>query len=203
MSEYATLMKVGTTSIVLDLIEDGILLKDVELRDPLEALKSISRDQSWKWIVRRKGGDTIKAVDLQRLYLAAAQEHYAGRDDQTDYVLGEWENVSRRPGERPLSAGRQARLGRQAQDDGRLHGGRKRRGKWGDDILHSLDLEYHNVNPETSLYYGLEQAGMIAARHHRPPHLRGDHDRPRQHPRPRPRHRHQQTAAKRLPRLRH
>ena len=33
--------------------------------------------------------------------------------------------------------------------------------QWGDDILHSLDLEYHNVNPETSLYYGLEQAGMM------------------------------------------
>ena len=33
--------------------------------------------------------------------------------------------------------------------------------KWGDDILHSLDLEYHNVNPETGLYYGLEQAGLI------------------------------------------
>ena len=33
--------------------------------------------------------------------------------------------------------------------------------KWGDDILHSLDLEYHNVNSETGLYYGLEQAGLI------------------------------------------
>ena len=33
--------------------------------------------------------------------------------------------------------------------------------QWGDDILHSLDLEYHNVNPETSLYYGLEQSGAI------------------------------------------
>jgi len=32
---------------------------------------------------------------------------------------------------------------------------------WGDDILHSLDLEYHNINPQTGLYYGLEQAGLM------------------------------------------
>ena len=33
--------------------------------------------------------------------------------------------------------------------------------KWGDDVLHSLDLEYHNVNPESGLYYCLEQEGSI------------------------------------------
>jgi proteasome accessory factor A len=32
---------------------------------------------------------------------------------------------------------------------------------WDDDVLHSLDLEYHNVNPETGLYYGLEQDGLM------------------------------------------
>src|SRR5208282_3003450 len=44
MSEYATLMKIGTTSLVLDLIEDEVPLKDVALYNPLEALKSVSRD---------------------------------------------------------------------------------------------------------------------------------------------------------------
>jgi proteasome accessory factor A len=32
---------------------------------------------------------------------------------------------------------------------------------WGDDILHSLDLEYHNINPRTGLYYGLEEIGAM------------------------------------------
>ncbi len=160
MSEYATLMKVGTTSLVLDLIEDGILLPNVELRDPLEALKSVSRDPSWKWLVRRKGGDSIKAVDLQRLYLAAAQEHYAGRDAQTDMVLAEWQVCLDTLEKDPwLMADRLDWVAKRkmmddymAEEDGV---------QWGDDILHSLDLEYHNVNSETGLYYGLEQAGLV------------------------------------------
>lgn len=160
MSEYSTLLKVGTTSIVLDLIEDGILLQEAEIADPLEALKSVSRDQTWKWNIRRKRGGTIRAVDLQRLYLAAAKEHYAGRDEQTDYVLAEWEATLDQLERDPMKladridwvAKRKLMEDFMAAEPGV---------DWGDDILHSLDLEYHNVNPETGLYYGLEQAGMI------------------------------------------
>src|SRR5205823_5194932 len=32
---------------------------------------------------------------------------------------------------------------------------------WRDDVMQSLDLEYHNINPETGLHAGLEQAGQI------------------------------------------
>jgi proteasome accessory factor A len=161
MSEYATLMKVGTTSLVLDLIEDGVPLRDVELRDSLEALKSISRDPSWRWIVRRKDGGTISAVDLQRIYLSAAQANYAGRDEQTDYVLKQWEFCLNALERDPyLLADKLDWVAKRKMmedfidaEDGAV--------KWGDDILHSLDLEYHNVNPDTGLYYGLEQAGMV------------------------------------------
>ena len=161
MSEYATLLKIGTTSIVLDLIEDGILLQEVELRDPLEALKQVSRDQSWKWLVRRKDGTSIGAIDLQRMYLKAAQERYTGRDEQTDYVLTEWakclDALERDPYELADKLDWVAKR-KMMEDFIEDSGGSV---KWGDDILHSLDLEYHNVNPETSLYYGLEQSGAI------------------------------------------
>ena len=64
MSEYATLLKIGTTSLVLDLIEDGLLPQDLEITDPLEALKTVSRDPKWKWNVRRKrGGMYVGHVD--------------------------------------------------------------------------------------------------------------------------------------------
>ena len=161
MSEYATLLKVGTTSIVLDLIEENILLRDVELRDPLETLKSVSRDPTWKWVVKRKEGGTMRAVDLQRLYLDAAKERYTGRDEQTDYVLVEWEKCLDLLEKDPYLlvdkldwvAKRKLMEDYIESENGSV--------KWGDDILHSLDLEYHNVNPDTSLYYGLEQAGLI------------------------------------------
>ena len=146
-----------------------------------KTLKSVSRDQTWKWIVRRKGGESIKAVDLQRMYLKAAQERYTGRDEQTDYVLGEWEScldaLERDPyllaDKLDWVAKRKMMEDYIESEDGAV--------QWGDDILHSLDLEYHNVNPETGLYYGLEQAGMIQAGNYGPAHLRGNHDAAGQH----------------------
>jgi len=161
MSEYATLLKIGTTSLVLDLIEDEVPMPDVALYNPLDALKSVSRDPDWKWVIRRKEGDTIGAVDLQRFYLKAAKEHYAGRDAQTDMVLREWEicldALERNPYE---LADRLDWVAKRKMlddfieaEDGNV--------KWGDDVLHSLDLEYHNVNPESGLYYCLEQEGSI------------------------------------------
>ncbi|HEY3332827.1 MAG TPA: proteasome accessory factor PafA2 family protein [Capsulimonadaceae bacterium] len=160
MSEYATLMKVGTTSIVLDLIESGIPLGDTELADPLEALKTVSRDPSWKWTVRLKDGSTIGAVDLQRIYLARAIENFKGRDEQTDYVLAEWEDTLNKLETDPMqlvdkldwvAKRKMIEDYMEAEPDVR----------WGDDILHSIDLEYHNVDPATGLYYGLEQSGLI------------------------------------------
>ena len=162
MSEYATLLKVGTTSIVLDLIEDGVLLDDIELKDPLETLRRVSRDSTWKWPVQLKDGRTIGAVDLQRRYLSAAKERYSGRDAQTDHVLQEWEvclnSLERDPYEladRLDWVAKRKMLEEYIQSEGGEVA-------WGDDVLHSLDLEYHNVNPETGLYYGLEQAGMMS-----------------------------------------
>ncbi len=73
MSEWATALKVGTTALVLDLIERG-LAPEIELAQPLAALKAISRDQTFAWIIELSDGRTISAIDLQRLYLRAAQD---------------------------------------------------------------------------------------------------------------------------------
>src|SRR5581483_1286390 len=91
MSEWATAMKVGTTSVALDLVEEGLVPTDVRLSDPVDTLKSVSRDASWRWLVRLACGTTIPAVDLQRIYLEAAQRYFAGRDERTDWILREWD----------------------------------------------------------------------------------------------------------------
>ncbi len=46
MSEWATALKVGTTALVLELIERGEA-PEIELAQPIAALKSISRDQNY------------------------------------------------------------------------------------------------------------------------------------------------------------
>jgi proteasome accessory factor A len=159
MSEWATAMKVGTTCLVLDLVEESLVPPEVRLADPIETLKSVSRDVTWRWLVRLANGTTIPAVDLQRTYLESAQRYLAGRDEQTDWVLREWDYALTGLEADPMllddrvdwvAKRKLLEMYRQAEGIG-----------WDDDMMHSLDLEYHNVNPDRGLYYGLVEAGQI------------------------------------------
>src|SRR4051812_9301299 len=94
MSEWATAMKMGTTSLVLGLIEQG-KIPQLEIAQPIDAHKSISRDQTYDWIIELKDGRKISAIDVQRIYLkAAAQlENTSQTDTDRSWILKEWENI--------------------------------------------------------------------------------------------------------------
>src|SRR5207244_12793762 len=44
MSEVATYLKVGTTALILDMIEDGHFDRDYSLQSPVQAIRDISHD---------------------------------------------------------------------------------------------------------------------------------------------------------------
>ncbi len=156
MCEYATALKVGTTRLVLDLIERGAM-PHIELDQPVAAVKQLSRDPDLKAVVRLKDGRRLSAVELQAHYCEAARRELAGSDEESDWLLNEWSNT----------------LGLLSQDRSQLVGKldwvtkqwlletflREERIGWDDPWLASLDLEYHNINPEQGLYLGLEAEG--------------------------------------------
>jgi proteasome accessory factor PafA2 len=160
LCEMSTLLKVGTTLLVLRLLETGWRApKTIQLRDPVAAIKQISQDQTFRWQAERVGGGLIGAVEIQRAYLAAAQEKLRGLSDETDLVLVEWEQILNRLEAEPLSlsdtldwAAKRALLEEFREAENLA---------WSDPTLISLDLEYHNVDPEAGLYYGLEQEGRV------------------------------------------
>src|SRR3954453_20676363 len=93
MSEWATAMKMGTSSLVLELIEQG-KVPELEIAQPIDAHKSISRDQTYHWIIELKDGRKISAIDVQRIYLKAAAKLQSGSDDyDRNWILDEWESV--------------------------------------------------------------------------------------------------------------
>ena len=154
MSEYATALKVGTTSLVLDLIEAGHRPRNLGLSDPVQAIKDISRDQNFEWVVELESGDTISAIDLQREYLKLAQKILKGRDDDTDWVLAAWESVLddlekdwTNVTDRVDWAAKKWLLETFMEEENL---------DWDDPWLESLDLEYHHIHPERGLYYSLE-----------------------------------------------
>lgn len=159
LCETSTFLKVGTTLLTLRLLEAGWRAKEMSLRDPVNAIKQISRDEKRKWIVDRLSGGTIGAVDIQRFYLAAARERFTGLSPDTDAVLTEWERVLNALESDWLSladsldwVAKYALLSEFREAEGL---------PWNDSTMRSLDLEYHNVDPEAGLYYGLEQEGRV------------------------------------------
>ena len=180
MSEYATALKIGTTALVIDLIEQKRIPDNFAIRDPVGTIKEISRNQTYEWLFKLKDGRKISAIELQREYLALAAQHLAGRDSETDWVLLEWESVLDGLEQDPMElrdrldwVAKKWMLETFISEEGV---------SWDDPWLQSLDLEYHNIDSEAGLYYGLEAQGLMrrvvtdeqieAAIHHPPPDTR-------------------------------
>jgi proteasome accessory factor A len=164
MSEYTTALKVGTTYLVLSLLEEGWLPSApagglLRLRDPIQAIKDVSRDQSYQWLVDVDGAGKVGAVDIQRVYLAAAKEKLSGRGADTEWVLRAWEETLNGLESDPLSLGdrldwvaKRSLLADYVESEGV---------GWDDEALASFDLAYCNIDPDEGLYYALEQAGEM------------------------------------------
>src|SRR5436305_6497940 len=150
MSEWATAMKIGTTALVLELIESG-KAPQLEIAQPIDAAKSISRDQNYDWIIELRDGRKISAIEVQRLYLGAAQN--LNRNEEKDWILREWESVLNDL-QRDVMICRdrvdwvaKKFLLNELQEEEKL--------AWSDPWLQSIDLEYHNIELDRGLYYEL------------------------------------------------
>lgn len=148
-NEYAYALKMGTTELAVQLMEDGLIDESLYMAQPLTALRSVSRDPRMKWVVELADGRTIGSIDLQRRYLSVAQR-YRGANAQTDWILDEWESTLDGLETDPMSMGdridwvAKKLIVETYRDENGLD--------WGDDALHSVDLEYHNINPDQSLF---------------------------------------------------
>src|ERR1700750_257038 len=80
MSEYATFLKVGTTSILLAMLEDSsTVLRDLTLENPIRAIREISHDITCRRRVRLANGRELSALDIQREYLDRALRYADGK----------------------------------------------------------------------------------------------------------------------------
>ena len=158
MSEWATAMKIGTTALVLDLIERGDA-PQLEIAQPVGANKSISRDQTYDWIIELKDGRKISAIEVQRIYLRAASKRGGGVSEDQQWILREWEKVLDDL-EREVMSTRdrvdwvaKKFLLEALQQEEKL--------SWSDPWLQSIDLEYHNLDLDRGLYYELLRKDLM------------------------------------------
>lgn len=99
MSEIATFLKIGSTAIVLSMIEDGVLNHLSFLANPVPAIRQISHDPSLTATVLLANGKRATALEIQWSLLEAAQKYSVTHGLESvcsatgDRVLAEWEQV--------------------------------------------------------------------------------------------------------------
>lgn len=155
MSEVATFVKVGATAIVLAMIEDDVLGDDLELANPVGAIRQVSHDPSLRATVLLRSGRRATALEIQESLLERAVRYQrthgleAVGDEVGSLVLEWWERILAGLQEDPervadvvdwvakrrLVDGLAARHGLPAADP----------------RLKAVDLQYHDMRPDRCL----------------------------------------------------
>jgi proteasome accessory factor A len=161
MAELSTYLKVGTLRIVLDLLEAGVDVPDIELDDPVLGIKQVSRDLTMKGTLKLTDGRSTTAVEIQRAYLKSAMNFYACHelDHVSKDVLVRWEDVLDKLERDPRSlAGELDWAAKRHMIESYMD--RKGCG-WDDPRVRLMDLQYHDIRPDRGLYYTLERSHLI------------------------------------------
>ncbi len=160
MCEVAQFLKIGTTAIVLKMIEDGFL-PDLTLQEPVSSFHAVSRDITCTATIGLADGRNLSAVQLQWEYLEHAKKYVEREDDTPENreVIERWEGVLSALETEPLTLHRQLdwvakyRLLEAYRERDRLD--------WGDARLRAIDLQYHDVRRDKGLYNRLAAGGKV------------------------------------------
>jgi len=164
LAELSIYLKVGTTALVLSMIEQGWPLPDASLAHPVAAVHEISHDPSLATTVALANGRAWRGIDIQRAYAEAAAAYVADRfgddvDSDTADVLRRWfevlDTLQRDPMELADRLDWPAKLRL-------LEGFRSRDGlSWGAPRLALVDLQYSDVRLDKGLYNRLVSRGSM------------------------------------------
>lgn len=165
-SETATFLKVACTSMVLAALEDGDPLAGYSLRDPVASVRTVSHDMSLRAVLELSDGRTMSALELQWEFFDLCQKRAAaygfasvGPASETELALATWEHVLNVLERDPLELNgvldwpsKLALIQKFAERDDL---------DATDPKLALIDLQYHDMRADRSLYQRLVQNGRM------------------------------------------
>ena len=161
MSEFATYLKIGTTAIILRMIEDNFIKQRLALRDSVRAIQQISEDITCTRKIELENGKRLSGVEMQWEYLECAKQYLeqAESDPVTDQIMARWEYVLTCLETDPMQLDRELDWVIKKKLIETYVASRQL--KWNSAKVLMLDLQYHNIRPELGLYYKLEKEGHV------------------------------------------
>ena len=82
MSETTTMLKVASCDLVLRMIEEGVVMRDLTMENPIRAIREISHDVTGRRKVRLANGREASALEIQGEYLGKARDFVDRRRHQ-------------------------------------------------------------------------------------------------------------------------
>ena len=167
MSEPTFALKVGSMLLVIEMLEVGFDLPDMELADPIAHIRDIAADPTGATELNLAAGGTVTALEVQQRTLEAAKRWLKQRPDEGTpneemaRVVDLWTRVLDAIATQDFSGVDteidwviKRKLLTQFKD--RLGCG------WDHPKLAQIDLTYHDINPDRGLFYVLERKGLAA-----------------------------------------
>jgi Pup amidohydrolase len=160
MCEVANFLKMGTTSLVLAMIEDDWFARanrEFALQAPVSAMRRVSYDLALTKPLELADGRTMTALELQWEHLDLARKYAeergldaVGGPEVGGEILRRWEAVLTGLESEPMSLATQLDWVAKFRV---IDGYRERHGlSWQDHKLAAMDLQYHDVTPQRSLH---------------------------------------------------
>ncbi len=163
--DVATLLKVGTTSLVLACIEDGAIPRDLTVRNPVSTLHAVSHDPTLTHLVELRDGRSLTGLDLLWIYhdacaaYLADRGHTAADDPDTAEVMTLWADLLTRLGNDPMSCAADIDWVAKLRV---LQAYRDRDGlAWTEPRLAALDIQWSDLRPTKSVFHKLKAAGRV------------------------------------------
>jgi proteasome accessory factor A len=162
MSETTTMLKVGTTDLVLRMIEAGIVMRDLTLENAIRGIREVSHDVTGRRKVKLANGREASALEIQQEYFVKARDFVQrrGGDATTARVLELWERTLK-----AVDTGDLALVEREIDWVTKYQLIERYRAKHNLPLASArvaqLDLAYHDVNRRRGLYYLLERRGAV------------------------------------------
>ncbi|HEY9565396.1 MAG TPA: Pup--protein ligase [Nocardioides sp.] len=163
MSETTTMLKVASCDLVLRMIEEGVVMRDLTLENPIRAIREISHDITGRTKVRLANGREASALEIQMEYFSRARDFVDRRELGTPVIhaaLDLWER-----GLKAIESGDLDLVDREIDWVIKLKLLERYRAKHDLSMGHAriaqLDLAYHDIRRDRGLFYLLQNRGAV------------------------------------------
>ncbi|MDA2922471.1 proteasome accessory factor PafA2 family protein [Patescibacteria group bacterium AH-259-L07] len=161
LCDWSLYLRIGTTRIVLKMLEDDFIHTPPVIANPVKEIKNVSRDTAYTHELKLKNGSPMRAHDIQYWYVSLAKQYletHKGTEEEKD-IVDKWYWILAMLDTNPLAlVGYLDDISKKYVIDFK-----KEQSEISDrhTDLKNIDIAYHNINPQESIYYLLDRAGKI------------------------------------------